>query len=165
MGGIPKNLAVLLFLVYCSSQVEAQGQGKHYDTMYCVTVRCMHVLIACWSSAGVHLQFKGARVANHDFVTRGDIGIHTNNSLLCVTPNNTNCCSSDETEGAPLGNWYFPNGTEIPTNDTGWLFYITRGPGVVRLNRRTGGVPGDLPLCDTWPEWSQPDPLCWTVCY
>ena len=64
------------------------------------------------------------------------------NPLLCVTPDNTTYCSSAETEGAPLGNWYFPNGTEVPTNGTGWLFYSTRGPGVVRLHRHTGGVSG-----------------------
>ena len=104
--------------------------------------RVVHVLTACWSPAGVYLQINKKRVANHGFVARGDIDIHTNNSLLCVTPNNTNCCSSAETEGDPLGNWYFPNGTEVPTNDTGWPFYITRGPGVVRLHRHTGGVSG-----------------------
>ena len=68
-----------------------------------------------------------------------------NNPLLCVTPANVTCCSTAETGGAPLGNWYFPNETEVPTNDTGWLFYITRGPGVVRLHRLynlTAGVPG-----------------------
>ena len=97
--------------------------------------------------AGVYLQFKGARVANHGFVVRGDIGIHTDNSLLCVTPNNTNCCSTAETGGAPLGNWYFPNGTEVPPDSTGWLFYITRGPGVVRLHRHDGGEPG-IYLCE-----------------
>ena len=59
-----------------------------------------------------------------------------------MTPDNITCCSTAETGGAPLGNWYFPNGTEVPTNDTGWLFYSTRGPGVVRLHRRTGGVSG-----------------------
>ena len=62
-----------------------------------------------------------------------------------MTPDNITCCSSAETGGAPLGNWYFPNGTEVPTNDTGWLFYTTRGPGVVRLHRldnRSGGASG-----------------------
>ena len=59
-----------------------------------------------------------------------------------MTPNNTSCCASAETGGAPLGNWYFPNGTEIPLDSTRWLFYISRGPGVVRLHRRTGGVSG-----------------------
>ena len=75
-------------------------------------------------------------------MARKDIGTHTNNSLLCVTPDNTTCCSTAETGGAPLGNWYFPNGTEIPPDSTGWLFYSTRGPGVVRLHRHDKGVSG-----------------------
>ena len=53
-----------------------------------------------------------------------------------------NCCSSAETGDAPLGNWYFPNGTEVPPDSRGWNFSITRGPGVVQLHRRTGGVSG-----------------------
>ena len=86
------------------------------------------------------MQINGTRVSNHGFVARGDI--RTNSPLLCVTPDNITCCSTAETGGASLGNWYFPNGTEVPTNDTGWLFYSTRGPGVVRLHRHTGGVSG-----------------------
>ena len=88
----------------------------------------------------VHLELSnGTQVANHGFLYRGEL---RDNPLLCVTPDNITCCSSAETGGAPLGNWYFPNGTEVPTNDTGWLFYSTRGPGVVRLHRHTGGVSG-----------------------
>jgi len=75
-------------------------------------------------------------------VARGDVGIPNGESLLCVTPDSTTCCSSVESGGAPLGNWYFPNATEVPPNSAGWLFYITRGPGVVRLHRHTGGVSG-----------------------
>ena len=86
------------------------------------------------------MQISGTRVPNHGFVARGDI--RTDNPLLCVTPDNTTCCSSAETGGAPLGNWYFPNGTEVPPDSTGWLFYTTRGSGVVRLHRRTRGVSG-----------------------
>ena len=75
-------------------------------------------------------------------MSRGKLSRPTDNPLLCVTPDNITCCSTAESGSAPLGNWYFSNGTEIPTNDTGWLFYTTRGPGVVRLHRRTGGVSG-----------------------
>ena len=69
---------------------------------------------------------------------RGELNRSTDNPLLCVTPDN----STAETGGAPLGYWYFPNGTEVPPDSTGWLFYSTRGPGVVRLHRHTGGVSG-----------------------
>ena len=73
---------------------------------------------------------------------RGELSRPTDNPLVCVTPDSTTCCSSAETGGAPLGNWYFPNGTEVPPDSTGWLFYITREPGVLQLHRRTGGVSG-----------------------
>ena len=75
-------------------------------------------------------------------MARGELSNSINNSLLCVTPDNINCCSSAETGGAPLGNWYFPNGTEVPPDSTGWNFSITRGSGVVQLHHRTGGVSG-----------------------
>ena len=89
------------------------------------------------------MQFKGTSVPNHSFVSRGELSRPTDNPLLCVTPDNTTCCSTTETGGsAPLGNWYFPNGTEIPPDSTGWNFSITRGPGVVQLHRHTGGVSG-----------------------
>ena len=97
----------------------------------------------------VHLEFSnGTHIENHGFVRRRkEI---ESNPLLCVTPDNITCCSTAETGGAPQGNWYFPNGTEVPTNDTGWLFYITRGAGVVRLHRlynHSGGVSG-IYRCD-----------------
>ena len=46
-----------------------------------------------------------------------------------------------------LGDWFFPNGTALPNmiiNAQGlvWEFYRNRGPSVVRLNRRRGGVTG-----------------------
>ena len=91
------------------------------------------------------MQFlNGTRVSNHGFLGRKELTEPTNNSLLCVTPDNNNCCSSTETKGDPLGirNWYFPNETEVPPDSTRWNFSITRGPGVVGLHRRTGGVSG-----------------------
>ena len=137
MDCVSKNLAVLIFLVYCS-QVETQDQGKTYS----VTVRCSYVFTH-YLLAGVYLQLlDGTRVPNHGFVARAELSRLTDNPLLCVTPVNITCCSTEETRGDPLGNWYFPNGTEIPPNSTGWLFYTTRGPGVVRLHRHTGGVSG-----------------------
>jgi len=138
MDGVSKNLAVLIFLVHYSSHVETQDQG-----MACsVTVRCSYVLTH-YLHAGVYLQLlDGTRVPNHGFVARGELSRPTDNPLLCVTPDNVTCCSTAETRGDPLGNWYFPNGTEIPPSSTGWMFYSTRGPRVVRLHRRDKGVSG-----------------------
>ena len=67
------------------------------------------------------------------------------NDLLCVT-NQTACCSSQYTGGPTSGNWYFPNGTRVPsetsTSSEQLDFYRTRGWMVVRLHRRRGGVEG-----------------------
>ena len=53
-----------------------------------------------------------------------------------------------------LGDWFFPNGTAVPNVIIGfvgggtsgtpiiWKFYRNRGPGVVRMHRREGGVDG-----------------------
>ena len=139
MDAVRQKLAVVFFSVCWSSQVEAQGQGNTYAHF---TIKMGSTEYLCLS-AGVYLQLLGgARVPNHGFVGRGDLSGPTDNPLLCVTPDNITCCSTVETGGAPLGNWYFPNGTEVPPDSTGWLFYCTRGPGVVRLHRRTGGMSG-----------------------
>ena len=41
-----------------------------------------------------------------------------------------------------LGNWFFPNGTRVPSPGNQWDFYKTRGQMVVRLHRRRGGEEG-----------------------
>ena len=41
-----------------------------------------------------------------------------------------------------LGNWYFPNGTRVPSSGNQWNFHRTRGQMVVRLHRRRGGATG-----------------------
>ena len=72
------------------------------------------------------------------------------NALLCIT-HQTACCRSSDTggNGSVFGNWFFPNGTRVPsatyingsTNEQ-WDFYRDRGRMVVRLNRRRGGEEG-----------------------
>ena len=44
-----------------------------------------------------------------------------------------------------LGNWFFPNGTKVPSaavNNTQWDLYRSRGQMIVFMNRRRGGVNG-----------------------
>ena len=63
-------------------------------------------------------------------------------ALLCLT-DNTACCARDQVPGGGiLGDWYYPNGTGVANNGDEWEFYRNRGPSVVRLNRRRGGVNG-----------------------
>ena len=75
-------------------------------------------------------------------MTLEDIG-EDDTALLCMT-NFTACCGPSHTgeNGSVLGNWYFPNGTKVPSSGNQWDFHRTRGQSVVRLNRRRGGVEG-----------------------
>ena len=61
------------------------------------------------------------------------------------------CCRSEYTGGRwPLGDWFFPNDTAVPNTIIEhlgygaivWDFYRNRGPSVVRMHRRRGGVTG-----------------------
>ena len=69
-----------------------------------------------------------------------DIG-EGDGALLCIT-NQTACCSSNYAGGLALGNWFFPNGTRVPSKGNNWDFFRARDQMVVRMNRRRGGVEG-----------------------
>ena len=81
---------------------------------------------------------------NNSIVTLEDIG-EDDDALLCIT-NYTACCRGDNTSESALGNWYFPNGTSVPsekvTSGEKQDIYRTRGQMVVHMNRRRGGVEG-----------------------
>ena len=64
-------------------------------------------------------------------------------ALLCKT-NLTSCCRASDTEDVrfALGNWFFPNGTRVPSRDVNWDFVRTRSHMAVHVNRRRGGVEG-----------------------
>ena len=64
-----------------------------------------------------------------------DIG-EGDDALLCLTEYST-CCKQPA-----LGNWFFPNGTRVPSTDNQWDFHRTRGDMVVLLHRREGGEDG-----------------------
>ena len=71
-----------------------------------------------------------------------DIG-KGDDALFCIT-NYTACCRPPYTGDmeSALGNWYFPNGSRVPSDDEKWDFYRSRRQMVVHLNRRRGGVEG-----------------------
>ena len=72
-------------------------------------------------------------------MTLEDIG-EEGDALLCIT-NLTACCEQSFTgeNGMVFGNWFFPNGTRVPSDGD---FHRTRGQSVVLLNSRRGGVAG-----------------------
>ena len=75
-------------------------------------------------------------------MTLEDIG-EGRDALLCIT-NYTACCRPPYTVGnmSVLGNWFFPNGTRVPSSGNQWDFHRSRGPMVVRMLRRRGGMEG-----------------------
>ena len=83
----------------------------------------------------------GAVLPNHGLILLDNIG-ESSNSLLCLT-DNTACCSRAQVPGGDiLGDWYYPNGTGVANSGEMWDFYRNRGPSVVLLHRRRGGVTG-----------------------
>ena len=64
-------------------------------------------------------------------VVLSDIG-EEESALYCIT-DEEQCCSSSETGGSELGNWFFPTQDEV---DTTGDIYSSRGASAVWLNRR-----------------------------
>ena len=90
----------------------------------------------------VWFSLNGTIYQNNSCVTLEDIGVGDDAALLCMT-NFTACCRASYTgTGSALGNWYFPNGTEVTSSGEQWDFHRTRNQSVVLLNRRRGGVAG-----------------------
>ena len=72
-------------------------------------------------------------------MTLEDIG-ENDDALLCIT-NLTACCRSGD--GLTVsGKWFFPNKTQVPSNNISSDLYRDRGQMVVRMKRRRGGVDG-----------------------
>ena len=96
----------------------------------------------------VWFSLKGTVYQNNSNVILDDFG-EGGDALLCIT-NQTACCQPPYTEdmGSVLGNWFFPNGSRVPSdtvNDTSSEmldFYKSGDRRVVRMNRRKGGVDG-----------------------
>ena len=99
----------------------------------------------CSTQTYPRFEFRGNVLTNNSYVLRGSpmnsptaIGEGVNNSLHCVT-DYMNCCNS----GSGMGNWYDPRGMEVSEQADGNSdSYVTRGDGVVYLNRRRRGQSG-----------------------
>ena len=85
-----------------------------------------------------YITFLGETLANNSYVNLSLVGNDTkaNDSVRCHTDLST-CCSGSQ--GAHRGDWYFPNGTQLPFIGHGTP-YEARGAQIVRLghsNKRT----------------------------
>ena len=94
-------------------------------------------------AGGVWFSLNGTTYQNNSLVTLEDIG-EWSDALLCWTEN-ASCCQPPYTESngqSAIGNWFFPNGTRVPSSDNQWDFHRTRGQMVVSLHRRRSGENG-----------------------
>ena len=85
--------------------------------------------------SGVFLSSKGSFINTNSNIFITDIGDGDCGALLCYTDLKECCHDSNKTTRA-LGQWFYPNGSDVGTRSSGKDFYVDRGPSVVRLNRR-----------------------------
>ena len=99
--------------------------------------------MSSFSGAGdVWFSLRGTTYQNNSNVILENIG-EGDDALLCMT-NQTACCRFSDTgrNGSVLGNWFFPNGTRVPSSGDQWDFHRTRSKMMVRMHRRRGGEEG-----------------------
>ena len=129
------------------------------DQHWCFTMSAVANQTLCdngiTSFPDVRFSLRGVTYQNNSLVTLEDIGEGDGDALLCLTDVTACCRGGDTPTGiSALGNWFFPNETAVPNFLLGfvggglsgtpviWKFYRNRGPSVVRMHRREGGVDG-----------------------
>ena len=90
---------------------------------------------------GVRFSLNGTTYQNNSLVTLEDIS-EGDNALRCVTDQTACCRPTDSIGQLALGNWWFPNGTRLPTSGIRWDIHRTRGQSAILLHRRRGGEEG-----------------------
>ena len=97
------------------------------------------VLVQCQTYP--RFQHRGSALPNNSFIIRGNIK-EGNDSLKCLT-DNTDCCTNPD-----VGNWTDGGGGAVHQGASGTTtIYVTRGDGVVSLNRKKGGS-AEMWRCD-----------------
>ena len=82
---------------------------------------------------GLQLSLRGTTyTTNNSVILLDDVG-DTSNELQCIS-DLSGCCRDPD-----RGEWLYPNGTEVPTDGTGYGFYRNRGSnnGQIFLRRRS----------------------------
>ena len=75
--------------------------------------------------------------SNNSYILNSDIGEGNDGALLCFTDLSP-CC--DSAGGSDVGEWFFPDESQVLAPGTGTDFYRDRGPGMVRLHRRNNAM-------------------------
>ena len=119
-------------------------------------MRIVCLLSLLWSLVEVHSQtfplpsFMSQTLANHSYVDLSQVGrpdfVDSGEGVQCITDLST-CCSG--TDGAHRGDWYFPDGTQLPFAASNVDTYETRVPQGVDIRRNSGAnSPTGIYRCD-----------------
>ena len=87
----------------------------------------------------VWFSLNGTTYQNNSIVTLEDIG-KNGDALHCGTSLNDSCNNTNHSNS--IRNWFFPNGTKVPSQSGQWDFFRIRGHMVVCMHRRRGGEEG-----------------------
>ena len=111
-----------------------KNRGRDVVNALSLLLLSLREIIAVNSQSYPQFEFRENVLINNSYIFRGNISEGQNDSLHCVT-DNSDCCNNGQ------GNWYDVTGEEVqqgPDGDSN--LYVTRGDGVVYLNRRRGGM-------------------------
>ena len=112
------------------------------------------LMLVCWTAGEVYCQtfprlsFMGQTLANHSYVDLSQVGNDGSGSegVQCIT-DLTTCCTS--TDGSHRGDWYFPDGTQLPFNRDNVGIYEIRVAQRVDLRRKNNAnSPTGIYHCD-----------------
>ena len=115
-----------------------------------------HLLMSSllWSLVEVHsqtfprLSFMGQTLANHSYVDLGQVGRPDDGGegVWCITDLTTCCTDSD---GSHRGDWYFPDGTQLPVPASNVDTFAVSETWRVDLRRKSGpNSPTGIYRCD-----------------
>ena len=85
------------------------------------------------NAIGIYFELKGNVYLNNSAIPLANIGEGTN-ALFCKT-DKVDCCG---TRPNRFGQFYYPNGVQVPIKIHRHGFYRNRGDQFIRLNRRGG---------------------------
>ena len=105
------------------------------NSQYTIIIRLLSYFLG---AVDIQFSLNGTTYQNNSCVTLEDIG-ERDDALLCIT-NLTTCCRIGNR--SPLGQWFLPNGTSVPSSGEQRDFHRTRGLMMVLMHRRRGGVDG-----------------------
>ena len=100
----------------------------------CYLLACLVLACVVIESQGTfpYLSLGSSNYTNHSYLDFDRIGEVSLNQLHCHTDLAT-CCNNDA--GDHRGNWYYPNGTQIPFGSS--TLYLRRQSGSVYISRET----------------------------